>query len=54
MSLPEKNPHTSIMGCVVTDDKYISRKDGGELIEWLKDGSIGVIHHNGNFFEGKV
>jgi len=41
-------------GCVVTDDKYISRKDGGELIEWLKDGSIGVIHHNGNFFEGKV
>lgn len=36
-------------GCLVVDDRYINRKRGGKLIDWLKNGSIGVAHHNGNF-----
>lgn len=49
----EKNTDTSIpgrsWGCIVVDDKYISRQSGGELIEWLKDGSVGVAHYAGKF-----
>ena len=36
-------------GCIVVDDRYIDRQDGGELIDWLKDGSIGVAHYGGQF-----
>jgi hypothetical protein len=36
-------------GCIVVDDQYINKKNGGELIEWLKDGSIGVTHYAGKF-----
>lgn len=36
-------------GCIVVDDQYINRKSGGELINWLKDGSIGVAHYGGQF-----
>ena len=36
-------------GCVVVDDRYIDRETGGELIEWLRDGSIGVTHYAGKF-----
>jgi hypothetical protein len=36
-------------GCIVVDDQYINKEDGGELIEWLKDGSIGVAHYAGKF-----
>lgn len=40
-------------GCIVVDDKYINRGTGGELIEWLRDGSVGVAHYAGRFFVGK-
>ena len=47
------NTDTSISGrssgCIVVDDRYIDRETGGELIEWLKDGSIGVAHYAGKF-----
>ena len=36
-------------GCIVVDDQYIDYHDGGELIDWLKDGSVGVCHSNGQF-----
>jgi hypothetical protein len=36
-------------GCIVVDDQYINRENGGELIEWLKGGSIGVAHYAGRF-----
>jgi hypothetical protein len=36
-------------GCIVVDDRYIDHEEGGELIEWLKDGSIGVTHYAGRF-----
>lgn len=36
-------------GCIVVDDQYINRTNGGELIEWLKDGSVGVAHYAGRF-----
>lgn len=36
-------------GCIVVDDDYIDYEDGGDLIEWLKSGSIGVVHHDGEF-----
>jgi len=49
----EGNTDTSVCGrsygCVVTDDKYINKTGGGELIEWLRDGSIGVTHYAGKF-----
>jgi hypothetical protein len=51
-----KNSDTSIpgfsQGCVVVAERYINRQTGGELIEMLKDGSIGVLHYAGRFFEG--
>jgi hypothetical protein len=47
----EGNTDTSICGrsegCIVVDDRYIDHETGGELIEWLKNGSIGVTHFNG-------
>lgn len=36
-------------GCLVVDDQYIDRETGGELLEWLRDGSIGVAHYGGKF-----
>jgi len=49
----EGNTDTSVCGrsygCIATDDKYISKTGGGELIEWLRDGSIGVTHYAGKF-----
>ncbi len=36
-------------GCIVVDDRYIDPQTGGELIEWLKGGSIGVAHYGGKF-----
>jgi hypothetical protein len=49
----ERNTDTSICGrsegCIVVDDRYIDHETGGELIEWLKDGSIGVAHSAGRF-----
>jgi hypothetical protein len=49
----ETNTDTTVSGrshgCIVVDDRYIDRETGGELIEWLKNGSIGVAHHNGEF-----
>ena len=49
----EKNTDSSISGrshgCIVVDDRYIDRETGGELIEWLKNGSIGVAHYDGKF-----
>jgi L,D-transpeptidase catalytic domain len=36
-------------GCIVVDEQYIDRKNGGELIEWLKGGAIGVTHYAGRF-----
>ncbi len=36
-------------GCLVVDDLYINKKRGGKLIDWLKNGSIGVAHHNGSY-----
>lgn len=36
-------------GCLVVDDQYIDHDAGGELIEWLKGGSIGVAHYAGAF-----
>lgn len=36
-------------GCLVVDDDYIDRETGGELLEWLRDGSIGVAHYGGKF-----
>jgi hypothetical protein len=45
------NTDTSISGrssgCIVVDDRYIDRETGGELIEWLKNGSICVTHYAG-------
>ena len=47
------NTDTSISGrssgCIVVDDRYIDRETGGELVQWLKDGSIGVTHYAGKF-----
>jgi hypothetical protein len=49
----ESNTDTSVSGrswgCIVVDDRYIDRGTGGELINWLKDGSIGVAHYAGEF-----
>lgn len=49
----ESNTDTSVCGrsegCIVVDDRYIDHETGGELIEWLKDGSIGVAHYAGEF-----
>lgn len=36
-------------GCIVVADRYINFKEGGELIQWLRDGSIGVTHYGGKF-----
>jgi hypothetical protein len=36
-------------GCIVVDDRYIDYYNGGELIDWLKDGSVGVTHYDGRF-----
>jgi hypothetical protein len=36
-------------GCIVVDDQYIDYHDGGELIDWLKDGGVGVAHYDGRF-----
>ncbi len=36
-------------GCIVVDDQYIDYVNGGDLIEWLKNGSIGVTHYGGKF-----
>jgi hypothetical protein len=36
-------------GCIVVADQYINKKNGGELVDWLKDGSIGVAHYAGEF-----
>jgi hypothetical protein len=48
-----QNTDTSICGrsegCIVVDDQYIDYETGGELIDWLKDGSVGVTHYNGRF-----
>jgi len=47
------NTDTSICGrswgCIAVDERYIDRTGGGELIEWLKDGAIGVAHYAGRF-----
>lgn len=52
----EENTDTSICGrsegCIVVDDRYIDHETGGELIEWLKDGSVGVAHYAGKFTIG--
>lgn len=49
----EQSTDTSIsgrsLGCIAVDDKYIDFEDGGEIIGWLKNGSIGVAHHAGKF-----
>lgn len=48
-----QNTDTSICGrsegCIVVDDQYIDYVTGGELIDWLKDGSVGVAHYDGRF-----
>ncbi len=36
-------------GCIAVADQYINKENGGELIQWLKDGSIGVAHYAGKF-----
>jgi len=36
-------------GCIAVADQYINKENGGELIQWLKDGSIGVAHYAGSF-----
>lgn len=36
-------------GCLVVDDQYIHYHSGGDLIDWLKNGSIGVAHYAGAF-----
>lgn len=49
----ERGTDTSICGrsegCIVVDDQYIDHDSGGELIDWLRDGSVGVAHHGGRF-----
>ena len=37
------------LGCIVTDEKYIHHADGGELLDVLANGSIGVTHFAGKF-----
>ncbi|MBX7209398.1 MAG: murein L,D-transpeptidase catalytic domain family protein [Verrucomicrobiaceae bacterium] len=37
------------LGCIAVSERYIDRQTGGELIDWLKDGSIGVAHYAGAF-----
>ncbi len=36
-------------GCIVVSTLFIDRAKGGELIDRLKDGSIGVAHYGGEF-----
>ena len=36
-------------GCIVVSTLFIDRAKGGELIDRLKDGSIGVTHYGGEF-----
>ena len=36
-------------GCIVVDNDYINFSTGGELIDWLYGGSIGVAHYDGRF-----
>ena len=49
----ERSTDTSICGrsegCIVVDDRYIDHETGGELIDLLKDGSVGVTHFAGRF-----
>jgi len=37
------------LGCIVISDQYVHHADGGQLLEVLAGGSIGVTHFNGNF-----
>jgi hypothetical protein len=37
------------LGCIVVDDDYMNPAKSGDLIKWLKGGSIGVAHYNGKF-----
>jgi hypothetical protein len=37
------------LGCIATDEKYIHHADGGELLDVLANGSIGVTHFAGKF-----
>jgi hypothetical protein len=37
------------LGCIVTDEKYIHYANGGELLDVLAGGSIGVTHFAGKF-----
>jgi hypothetical protein len=37
------------LGCIATDEKYIHPTAGGELLDVLADGSIGVTHFAGKF-----
>lgn len=37
------------LGCIVTDERYIHYADGGELLDVLAAGSIGVTHYAGKF-----
>ncbi|MFN0077776.1 MAG: murein L,D-transpeptidase catalytic domain-containing protein [Prosthecobacter sp.] len=37
------------LGCIVTDERYIHPTDGGELLDILANGSIGVTHFGGKF-----
>ncbi len=37
------------LGCIVTDESYIHYEKGGELLDVLAGGSIGVAHYAGKF-----
>lgn len=37
------------LGCIAVDEKYIHPTIGGELIDVLANGSIGVAHYDGKF-----
>ncbi len=37
------------LGCIVTDELYIHPIAGGQLLDVLANGSIGVTHYGGNF-----
>jgi len=37
------------LGCIVTDENYIHHAEGGELLDVLANGSIGMTHFAGKF-----
>ena len=37
------------LGCIVTDERYIDPNAGGQLLDVLANGSIGVAHYGGKF-----